>query len=70
MAKKEKHQLPDELTTEMHAEFMEGEMTAYEMRICGVYGAMGRGLTKKEALERYELTEKEYDDNIDRVLSL
>ncbi len=67
---KRKSKQEDELTTEMHAEFMEGEMTPYEMRVCGVYGAMGRGWSKKEALERYGLTEKEYDDNIDRVLKL
>ncbi len=65
-----KHQLKDELTTEMHAEFMEGEMNAFEMRVFGAFAQINNGIPKKKAFERYKLTEKEYNDNIDRVLKL
>ena len=41
----------------------------YDTKVMGVFGAMRRGATKEEALEKYGLTEKEYDDNIDRVLN-
>ncbi|MCD8208339.1 MAG: hypothetical protein LUD72_10415 [Bacteroidales bacterium] len=60
----------EELTTLMHAELMEGEMNQFEMRVFGAYGAMNRGLSKEDALRKYDLSEKEYDDNIDRVMKL
>ena len=45
------------------------EVGVYDTKVMGVFGAMRRGATKEEALEKYGLTEKEYDDNIDRVLN-
>ncbi|MCD8289465.1 MAG: hypothetical protein LUC49_03805 [Prevotella sp.] len=60
----------EELTTEMHAELMEGEMSLFELRVLGVVGAMNRGFTKAEALVQNHLTEEEYDNNVERVLKL
>lgn len=48
---------------------MADEIGVDDTKIMGVYGAMGRGLSKEEALKKYGLTEKEYDDNVDRVLN-
>ena len=45
------------------------EVGVYDTKVMGVFGAMRRGVIKEEALEKYGLTEKEYDDNIDRVLN-
>lgn len=45
------------------------EVGVYDTKVMGVFGAMRRGATKEEALKKYGLTEKEYDDNIDRVLN-
>ncbi len=55
MAKKE------ELTTAMHAELMDGEMTREELAIWAVKGAMNRGLSKEEACERYGFTVSEWE---------
>lgn len=40
-----------------------------DTKVMGVFGAIRRGVTKEEALKKYGLSEKEYDDNIDRVLN-
>lgn len=40
-----------------------------DTKVMGVFGAIRRGTTKEEALKKYGLTEKGYDDNIDRVLN-
>lgn len=48
---------------------MADEIGVADTKVMGVYGALRRGATKEEALRKYELTEKEYDDNIDRVLN-
>jgi hypothetical protein len=50
----------EELTTAMHAEFMEGEISAHDMKIMGVYGAIGAGSSKSDALKKYGISEKEY----------
>ena len=52
----------------MHEEFIGKEIPNLDLRVMAIYGAMRRGLSKKEALSQYELTEKEYDTNINRVL--
>lgn len=59
--------MQDELTTAMHAEFMECEMSAFDLTILAVGGAMARGLTKGEALAKYNMDEATYDANKDRV---
>ena len=45
------------------------ELGVTDTKVIGVFGAIRRGATKEEALKKYGLTEKEYDDNIDRVLN-
>lgn len=61
--------MKDEFTTAMHAEWLSSEMCETDVKICGVFGAMARGLTKKEALQKYQIDEDYYDQNIDRVLN-
>lgn len=45
------------------------EVGALDAKVMGVYGAMGRGLSKASALAKYELTEAEYEANVERVLT-
>lgn len=47
---------------------MADDVGVLDTKVMGVYGAMRRGLSKNEALKKYDLTEKDYDENIDRVL--
>ena len=47
---------------------MADEIGIIDTKIMGVYGAMHRGATKEEALRKYDLSEKVYDENIDRVI--
>lgn len=63
MAKKE------ELTTEMHSEFIGDEIPKFDLYVMGVYGAVARGIPLTEALAKYNLTREQYESNIDRVLS-
>ena len=60
--------MKDELTTEMHWEFMEDEMTREDFLVMAVRGAMNRGATKTEALKKYGLTEEFFDANVERVM--
>ena len=60
--------MEDELTTEMHWEFMEDEMTREDFLVMAVCGAMNRGSTKAEALKKYGISEEFFDANVDRVL--
>lgn len=59
----------EELTTDMHSEFLGEEIPRLDLYIMGVYGAMQRGLSKKDALAKYGISENVYDTNVDRVLS-
>lgn len=59
----------EELTTDMHAEFIGKEIPKLDLYVMGVYGALRRGLSLEDALARYGLSRKEYNDNIERVLS-
>lgn len=61
--------MAEELTTAMHSEFIGDEIPRLDLEVMAVYGAMKRGLSKQEALAKYQMTEKVYDSNIDRVLS-
>ena len=60
--------MEDELTTEMHWEFMEDEMTREDFLVMAVCGAMNRGMTKADALKKYGISEEFFDANVDRVL--
>ncbi|MDE6717016.1 MAG: hypothetical protein K2J70_02385 [Muribaculaceae bacterium] len=44
------------------------EIGVFDTKVMGVFGAMRRGLSKEEALKKYNFTEKDYDENISRVL--
>lgn len=59
----------DELTTLMHYDFLCKEMSVEDIKIYGVFGAMKGGLSKKEALNKYGISEQLYDENIERVLN-
>ena len=61
--------MKEELTTLMHAEFMEGEMSRFDLIVLSVFGAIRRGIPKKEALKQHNISEEEYDANIDKVLN-
>lgn len=60
--------MQDELTTEMHWEFMQDEMTREDFLVMAVVGAMNRGATKAEALKKYGITEEFYEANYERVM--
>ena len=60
--------MQDELTTEMHWEFMQGEMTREDFLVMAVRGAMNRGATKADALKKYSLSEEYFDSNVERVM--
>lgn len=60
--------MKEELTTEMHQELIGDEIPDLDIRVMGVRGATKGGLPLDEALERYNLTKKEYEDNFERVL--
>ena len=60
--------MQDELTTEMHWEFLEGEMPREDFLVIAVVGAMNRGSTKAEALKMYGLSAEFFDANVERVM--
>ena len=62
--------MKEELTTEMHYEFLKDNgVQKKDLSILAVYGAIQRGVSKSEALKRYNISEKDYDKNIDKVLN-
>ena len=61
--------MAEELTTKMHYEFVEGEISKRDFDIMSVYGAISRGVPKQEALDEHGMSAEEYDANIERVLS-
>ncbi len=61
--------MAEELTTAMHQELIGGEIADLDLRVMAVFGSIRRGEDKQESLRKYDLTEAEYDSNIDRVLS-
>lgn len=63
-------QLHEELTTDMHYEFVDDEISYIDFCTLAVYGAMNRGLTKQAALKRYDMTAEYYDANIECCLHL
>lgn len=65
----EHKKLKEELTAEMHYELMSCEMSELDFRVMAAYAAISGGISKEEGLRKYNLTESEYDDNVDRVMS-
>lgn len=58
----------EELTTDMHLEFIGSEISKLDLYIMGVYGAVSRGIPLDDALKKYGLTREQYESNKDRVL--
>lgn len=61
-------ELKAELTAKMHSEFMEGEISKRDMMIMQAWCAIEKGQPKSEALAAADLSEAEYDANVERVL--
>lgn len=61
--------MKEEFTTKMHSELLGDEISNLDLRIMGIYGATGRGVSLNEALKKYDVSREVYDKNIDRVLS-
>lgn len=59
----------EELTTEMHSEFIGKEIPKLDLYVMGVYGALRRGMSLEDALKKYGLTREQYEANVERVLS-
>ena len=59
----------EELTTDMHSEFIGSEIPKLDLYVMGVYGAVARGVSLDDALKKYGLTREQYEANKNRVLS-
>lgn len=61
----------EELDTAQHYEFVGDHdgVSEFDFRVFACSGAISRGLSKNKALKKYNLTEEEYDKNIERVLN-
>lgn len=59
----------EELTTDMHLDFIGDEIPQFDLYVMGVYGAMARGVPMEKALKKYDMTREQYEANIKRVLS-
>ena len=53
--------MKEELTTKMHGEFLDKEITNEELNVMGAYGAISRGVPVTEALKKYGLSVEEYE---------
>ena len=61
--------MKEEFTTKMHAELLDGEMSAQDVMIMGVCGAMWRYGSLKRAIEDYpKITKEVFFDNVARVM--
>lgn len=61
--------MAEELTTAMHEEFVGDEISHFDLMIMNCFGAINRGIPKQKALKDSNLTDDEYDKNLERVLS-
>ena len=69
MEKKETD-MKENLTAKMHYEFLEEKgVNKRDFFIFAAAGAISRGIPKADALKEYNITEEEYDANIDRILN-
>ena len=50
-------------------DMLQDEIPLEDLKIMGVFGAIKRGATKAEALNKYGITEVFYDANYERVMS-
>lgn len=53
----------------IHRDLLGQKERELDLNVMAVFGAMARGLSKKEALKKYKISEEDYDSNIDRVLN-
>ncbi len=65
----EKYNKREELTSEMHGEFMCETMSKEDYNVMCAFAAIRGGQSKSAALKRFGLSEDFYDKNVDRVLS-
>lgn len=61
--------MQEELTTDMHAEFIGDYIPIDDLHLMGVFGRIRRGVSKEEACRFYGVSVADYEKNIDRVLS-
>lgn len=61
--------MQEELTTNMHFDFLQGEVSKKDLYIASIYGAIKRGVPKEKACQQHGISVVDYDSNIDRVLS-
>ena len=61
--------MKDELTTVMHAEFLEGEVSPTDLAVYAVFGAIRRGADKADACRDHGISVEYYDANIEQVLN-
>ena len=59
----------DELSTEMHYEFMEDSVSREDFMVYAASGAIAKGESKEDACKKYGITTDFYDENIQRVLT-
>ena len=57
----------DEFTPEMHYEMLQDECSHLEMMIMAASVHMRRGMPKAEALAKFHITERQFDDNYSKV---
>lgn len=62
--------MEDEFTTDMHYDMLQDEFSELEFAIMDIYGAIQRGIPKKEALKEHNMPEEVYDKNVKLVLDI
>ena len=53
----------------IHQDLLGQEDCELDLNVMAVFGAMAKGFNKKDALNKYKISEEDYDSNIDRVLN-
>ena len=61
--------MKEELTAEMHYDFMKRDVSRFDFKVFAVEGDIRQGKSKEEACKRRGITVEEFDANIERVLS-
>ena len=59
--------MKDELTAEMHYDFFADSVPHDLFMVFAASGAIARGASKKEACQKYGITEEFYDNNLDKA---
>lgn len=60
--------MKEEFTTKMHEELIGKEICHADLKIMGVFGAIKRGISIKDACDKYGMTVKFYNDNYKSVI--